>query len=106
VEIRSGEPVRRSVAAVSTGLAKVEGVALRGKQPAAGAMVVLVPLNPAASDGTFTLAAVLPGDYTVIAVNDWTLQWASRRALQPYVSGGQRLHVEANKQYRASPQVQ
>jgi hypothetical protein len=116
LEIDSSDSVRLKVTA-SRALSKVEGVALQNKQPVAGAMVILVPRDPQASparfrrdqsdsDGTFTLAAVLPGDYTVIAVGNWNLEWANRSILRPYLSRGQNLHVEANKQYQVAPQVQ
>jgi hypothetical protein len=72
----------------------------RGK-PVPGAMIVLVPRNPAAwpalarrdqsdSDGSFSLADVSPGRYTVIAIaNGWNLDWQDRSVIGRYLHAGQ-----------------
>jgi len=81
----------------------VEGVAKRKGKWVAGAMVVLVPRmrtitthSPDESelDGSFTLRDVIPGSYTVIAIEDgWDLEWAEPGALTPYLKHGQPLEV-------------
>ena len=88
------------------GKANVEGLAKRGDKPASGAMIVLVPKDPEANqelfrrdqsdlDGTFTLHGVVPGSYTLIAIDDgWDLDWAKPAALAPYLKHGQPIKVE------------
>jgi hypothetical protein len=93
------------VCTATHGVAHIDGMVQRNEKPFAGAMVVLVPRNPASnwtlfrrdqsdSDGTFTLREVLPGPYTVIALeNAWDLDWASPAALQPYLKNGTPIEV-------------
>jgi hypothetical protein len=83
----------------------VTGFAKRDGKPAAGAMVLLAPKNPAAdremfrrdqsnSDGSFSLNRVIPGEYTVIAIEDgWTLDWARPEVIAHYLANGQKLIV-------------
>lgn len=106
VEITGAGRVRLTLIA-SRGTGRVEGVALRDNKPVAGAMVVLVPRDPANnwslfrrdqsdSDGTFELAAVVPGSYTLLAIeNGWELEWANPAALAPFMPQGQAVQVEA-----------
>jgi hypothetical protein len=83
----------------------VEGFAKRGGKGSGGAMVVLVPKNPEANldrfrrdqsdlDGSFVLQNVIPGTYTIIAIEDgWELDWARAAALSPYLERGQTIEV-------------
>ncbi len=84
----------------SHGVGQVNGTALSEDKPMVGAMIVLVPQDPAHnqplfrrdqsdSDGTFTLRDVVPGNYTVVALaNGWQLEWADPAVLQPYLKNG------------------
>ena len=84
---------------------KVEGVAKASGKPMAGAMVVLVPKNPESNrelfrrdqtdlDGTFSLRGVIPGVYTVCAIQDgWDLDWAKSAVIAHYCEHGQRVVV-------------
>jgi hypothetical protein len=84
----------------SHGVGRVNGTALSNTKPVAGAMIVLVPQDPAHnqplfrrdqsdSDGTFTLRDVVPGNYTVVAIdNGWPLEWGDPAVLQPYLKNG------------------
>ena len=69
------------VVTLSNANTRVEGFALKDGEACAGAMVVLMPKNPAAwkaltrrdqsdSDGSFALQGVAPGEYTAIAIED------------------------------------
>ena len=70
-------------------------------------MIVMVPENPDSrievirrdqsdSDGSFTLPAVIPGTYTVVAVEDgWALEWSRREVLARYLPHGQKVTVGA-----------
>jgi protocatechuate 3,4-dioxygenase beta subunit len=83
----------------------VEGFATSKGHPVAGAMVVLVPKDPEANrtlfrrdqsdlDGSFDLLNVIPGSYTIVAIdNGWDLDWASPAVIQPYSRHGKTITV-------------
>lgn len=87
------------------GSVKVDGFAKRSGQAAPGAMIVLVPKNPEENpdlfrrdqsdlDGSFTLQNVVPGSYSVIAIQDgWDLDWATPAVLAHYGRHAQPLTV-------------
>jgi hypothetical protein len=112
----SGDAMKLSLIA-GEGVGTVEGVALRDGKPQAGAMIVLVPENPAAqevlfrrdqsdSDGTFTLPSVVPGRYVVIAVGRWDFAWRNPETLRSYLGGGQPIQVQPRGAYHIKVQVQ
>jgi hypothetical protein len=88
-------------ATVSFSETRVEGFARNEKgkgQP--GVMIVLVPKETAAfralarrdqsdSDGSFSLRDVVPGQYTVVAIEEgWELDWARQEVIGRYLSHG------------------
>jgi Carboxypeptidase regulatory-like domain len=87
------------------GVVTIEGVVKRGDKPAAGIMVALVPKDPESHremfrrdqsdfDGTFQLRDVIPGSYTIVAVEDaWGFQWQQPGLLARYVQHGQNLTI-------------
>jgi len=95
-------------ATLMTGVVSVEGVVKKkdGK-PASGAMVALVPRTMDARthferirwdqsdlDGTFTVRQILPGKYTLIAVEDaWGTAWLKQGVLEKYLAHGQDLTI-------------
>jgi len=117
LDIASASSVR-IVGVAARGLGQVEGVALRDGEPFAGAMVVLVPHDPANnsplfrrdqsdSDGTFTLPNVVPGQYTVIALVDgWDLEWSNPAVLQPYLETGEAVQITGEGKMQIKIQVQ
>ncbi|HEY1902583.1 MAG TPA: carboxypeptidase-like regulatory domain-containing protein [Terracidiphilus sp.] len=88
------------VVAVTQGATRVEGFARRDGKGVAGVMVVLVPREMAAlealarrdqsdSDGSFALRDVVPGQYTLVAIEDgWALDWAEPEVMARYLRGG------------------
>jgi hypothetical protein len=81
---------------------------MQDTKPVAGAMVLLVPqnrnLNPTPhrdqsdSDGSFTLFAVPPGRYTLIAIDDGHgLAYANPQLISPYLPQGQVVDVPLDK---------
>lgn len=84
---------------------KIQGTAKRTGNPFAGAMVVLVPNNPAMNqdafrrdqsdlDGTFSLPNVVPGAYTIVAIEDgWDLDWSKPGVIAAYLKRGQKIKV-------------
>ena len=87
------------------GVVTVEGFAKRGDKPVAGVMVALVPKDPESHlemfrrdqsdlDGSFVLRGVIPGTYTIFAVEDaWGFQWMQPGVLARYVQHGQNLTI-------------
>jgi len=87
------------------GSVTVEGFAKRAGKGMPGAMVVLVPKDPEGNrerfrrdqsdlDGRFSLANVIPGSYTIIAIdNGWDLDWAKPAVLARYLEHGQTIGV-------------
>jgi Carboxypeptidase regulatory-like domain len=87
------------------GSTTVEGFAKRDGKAVSGAMVVLVPKNAESDrdrfrrdesdlDGSFGLRDVIPGSYTVIAIeNGWDLDWAQPGVLAGYLKHGQPIEV-------------
>ncbi len=117
IEIGTGGTVH--VAAIAArGEGQVDGTALHDSTPFAGAMVVLVPQDPgnnsplfrrdqSDSDGTFTLANVVPGQYTVIAIaNGWDLEWGNPAVLQAYLKRGETVQVPPDSKLQVKVQVQ
>jgi hypothetical protein len=110
LQLSGGESVRLSVL-VSNGLGRIDGTALAGDKPTADGMVVLVPQDiehdgalvrrdQSDSDGTFTLRDVVPGKYTVLAIEDgWNLQWANPTVLKPFLAHGETATVSGSGKY-------
>jgi 5-hydroxyisourate hydrolase-like protein (transthyretin family) len=86
----------------------VEGFAAKDGRNEAGVMIVLAPKNPEAhlsefrrdqtdSDGSFSLQNVVPGAYTVVAIEDgWDLDWAEPEVIGRYLKAGTSVSVPAS----------
>lgn len=84
---------------------RLAGLARKDGKGFAGAMIVLLPKNPAQwkaltrrdqtdSDGSFILRDVAPGQYTLIAIEDgWALDWTSPAAMARYLPAGTNVTV-------------
>jgi carboxypeptidase family protein len=117
LEIKGGGPVRLTMTAVQ-GEGEISGVALREGKPVAGAMVVLVPADPANnrvlfrrdqsdSDGTFRLSDVVPGRYALLAIEDgWELEWANPDVLKKFMPQAEPVVVEPRGKYSVKVKVQ
>ena len=87
------------------GSSNIEGTAKRAGKPFAGAMVVLVPKDPELNrdlfrrdqsdlDGTFNLRNVVPGSYTLVAIEDgWDLDWSQPAVIAGYLGHGRATEV-------------
>lgn len=96
---------------VSQGAGRINGTVMLGETPQAGAMVLLVPDNAAQnsslfrrdqsdSDGTFTLANVVPGHYSLLAIMDgWDLPYSQARVVKPYLAKAESVTVQPNGKY-------
>ncbi len=90
---------------VVTGNTDIQGAATKAGKGFAGAMVVLVPKNPEVDrdlfrrdqsdlDGTFLLHAVVPGSYTLLAIeNGWDLDWSQPGVIAAYLKHGRKIVV-------------
>jgi hypothetical protein len=116
LEIKGG-PLKLNVT-VAHGEGSVTGVALRDSKPVGGVMIILVPADVAHnlaivrrdqsdSDGTFNLPSIVPGKYTLLAIeNRWDLEWLNPDALKPYLSKGQVVEVQQDGKYSVTAKVQ
>lgn len=90
---------------VVAGSVNVEGTAKRAGKAFAGAMVVLVPKDPQDTlslfrrdqsdlNGTFNLQNVVPGSYSVLAIeNGWDLDWSRPAVIAAYLNRGRTIEV-------------
>ncbi len=115
--IISGGSVQLAITATHE-LTHITGTVVHDDKSYAGAMVLLVPANPASnltlfrrdqsdSDGTFNLREVLPGTYTAIALeNGWDLDWANPATLQPFLKNGTPVEVSGESKVSIKVQLQ
>jgi hypothetical protein len=87
------------------GAVNIEGFARRAGKATPGAMVVLVPKDPEShrdlfrrdqsdQDGSFSLQSVIPGTYTIVAIeNGWDLDWSRPGVIAHYAKHGQTITV-------------
>ena len=106
VEVGS-DPVALTLVATETN-AEVSGFAQLSGKPAPDVFVVLVPADARAgrealradqtdSDGSFNLSQVIPGAYTLVAVEEgWTLDWSQPAAMNGYLAKGMKVNVPAD----------
>jgi hypothetical protein len=85
---------------LARGVTAVNGFATKDKKGVPGVMIVLVPQDPAAnwalfrrdqsdSDGSFSLKDAVPGNYSVVAIEDgWELDFARPEVIGRYLSSG------------------
>ncbi len=104
VEIAAGSSPTLSVT-VATGTVEVEGITKRAGKGFAGAMIVLVPENPAQNrdwfrrdqsdlDGTFSLRGVVPGAYKIVAIEDgWDLDWSQPEVIAAYAKHAKTIEI-------------
>jgi uncharacterized surface anchored protein len=90
---------------LAAGVVNVEGVVQKAGKPISGVMVVLIPKDPLAHndmfrrdqsdfDGTFVVRGVIPGSYTIVAVEDaWGFEWLKPGVLSRYAEHGQPLDI-------------
>jgi hypothetical protein len=108
--IQNGGTIRLAID-LADGLGAISGTAVRDGRPVSGAMIVLVPQDfenntslirrdQSDSDGTFTLRSILPGKYTVLALeNAWDSEWLNPSVLTPYLQGGTPVEVAPRQNY-------
>jgi protocatechuate 3,4-dioxygenase beta subunit len=97
---------------------QIDGTVMHDGHPASAAMVFLVPDHPGEntilfrrdqsdSDGTFTLAGILPGHYRVIAIErGWELEWAKPSVLAPFLVKSKQVYVRGNDHLQGTIELQ
>jgi hypothetical protein len=105
VEVPPGGSVELTVhLQPSETLSSLEGVALQGETGMPGAMVLLIPQDlqrvrlirrdQSDGDGSFSLPNVLPGKYTLLAIDDGhDLAYKDEKVIRPYLAGGTAITV-------------
>jgi len=108
LNVPAGSTVSVSVTVI-TGMGNLQGFVNRAGKPLAGAMVLLVPKDPTTTpdlfrrdqtdlDGSFQLNSVVPGSYTIVAIqNGWDVDWSQPATLAPYISKGQAVEIRDNR---------
>ena len=103
---------------MARGLGQVTGMARLDGRPVAEAMVLIVPesgenleedyrMDQSDSDGTFILANILPGKYTLLAIEDgWELEWMKPEILKPYREKGLTIQIAPNETKKVTVEVQ
>jgi hypothetical protein len=104
VKIAAGSSPSISLTLIE-GSVQVQGVVKRAGKGVAEAMVVLVPKDPDSHrdrfrrdqsdlDGTFSLQGVVPGLYTVLAIDDgWELDWSQPAVIAAYLKRGHSMEI-------------
>jgi hypothetical protein len=104
VNVASGATLEVT-AELAVGEVGIEGVVEKNGKPVSGVMVALVPDDPEAHvelfrrdqsdfDGTFFLRGVIPGKYTLVAVEDaWGFEWLKAGVLARYAQHGQEVII-------------
>ncbi len=116
VEIPAGADVRMAVI-LSKGVGEITGTALRGGKGVSGTQVILVPDDPpnhqalfrrdqSDSDGTFSLKQVVPGRYTLLSIDNWTVEWNDPKVISNFLPKGYVIDVEPNGKYDVKVAVQ
>jgi hypothetical protein len=99
VDLVEGADNRLTVLVAKGATSQLEGVTVRDDKPLSSVMVLLLPEDPARgslirrdqsdSDGSFTLPNVLPGRYTLLAIDDGKeLAYRDSAVIQPYLAQG------------------
>ncbi|HKV61022.1 MAG TPA: carboxypeptidase regulatory-like domain-containing protein [Candidatus Acidoferrum sp.] len=117
IDIPGGQPVKLTI---HTAEAKcsLNGIALKDGKPFAGAMILLVPQDadqdPALfhrdqsdSDGSFAMAPLFPGRYTLLAIeNGWDIEWSNPAVLFKYLPNGPPVEIKPNASANFNAKVQ
>jgi hypothetical protein len=119
IEVPASGAVDLTVKAAGTEtLANLRGVAIRDSRGARGAMVLLLPedlrrgslirRDQSATDGSFRLTKIMPGGYTLIAIDDGRdLAYQEPSVIKNYLPGGLSITIplEGNEQLKVPVQT-
>jgi len=117
IDIPAGQPVKLTVH-IAEAKCSVAGVAFKDGKPFAGAMILLVPQDPdqdpsqfhrdqSDSDGSFSMAPIFPGRYTLLALeNGWDLEWSNPAVLFQYLPNGLPVELKPDASVNLNAKVQ
>jgi uncharacterized protein (DUF2141 family) len=117
LEVEAGQHAELNVD-ISRGTSHISGIAQKDGKPIDGVLVILVPEVPehnlmlfrrdqSDSDGSFNLNGILPGKYTLVAIeNAWELEWFKPGVIQKYLTGGQEVRVTPESKQTLNVNVQ
>ena len=115
--VRAGAAPRLQISAGNS-YGQINGTVMHDGHPASAAMVLLVPDHPrenhilfrrdqSDSDGTFTLAGILPGHYRLVAIErGWELEWANPQLLAPFLLKSRPVEVRGNDHLQGAIELQ
>ena len=98
-------PVELTLTLGSGAAGRIDGFARKDGKGFAGALIELIPGDPANlpilgrrdqsdSDGSFSLTPVVPGRYTIVAIEDgWDLDWSDPHTMARYLPRGRSVTV-------------
>jgi hypothetical protein len=115
LEINSSEPIHRDVI-LTRAVSGIEGTVMQGDKPYVGAFVLLMPNGSAQreayradqsdSDGSFRLAKIPSGDYTLIALTDGAdVEYRDPKFAAVLAQSGKPVHIEAGDRPNINPDV-
>ncbi len=116
IELNQDGPVQLKLT-LAKGRAEMKGRVEQAGTPVSGAMVLLLrddySTSPALtrrdqsdSDGTFSLAGIVPGRYTLLALpTNSELEYAKPEVIGPFLAHGKKVVVEPGKQYQATAEL-
>jgi hypothetical protein len=105
LKVEEDHPVQLNVV-IGSSYGQIDGYVQRDGKPMSGQMVVLVPADPgnneilfrrdqSDSDGSFTLAGILPGSYRLLAIeNGWSLEWARPEVIAAFLPNSKKIQIE------------
>ncbi len=110
----------RLVLHMASGRASLSGIAKLHEQPVMAATVLLVPAtlgdpkgvatiqrDQTNTDGSFSLDAVLPGAYILVAIDHgWTVNWRDLTTLRRYLTGGIAVDIAPGASLRRDVEAQ
>jgi 5-hydroxyisourate hydrolase-like protein (transthyretin family) len=108
--LRVGDEPVTLTATLADSTASVNGFATHDGKPSSGIFLELIPKNATAgrvafavnqsdSDGSFNFLHVLPGEYTLAAIQEgWMLDWTDAAAMAPYLAKGLKVTVPPHSQ--------
>ena len=103
---------------MSPGAGQIFGTAMRNGRPIDGVLVLLLPesgedldsdlrQDQTDSDGSFVLAAITPGKYRLLAIQEgWDLDYRNPAVIKPYLLKAQSVEIDPNDIKKLTVDVQ
>ena len=117
LKVSGGADIQLTVAG-AVGAGHIAGLVTMNGKPAPGIVILLVPdsqqnedddrrMDQSDSDGSFSLLAIIPGKYRLLAIqNGWDLDWRDPAVLKPYLTKALPLQIAPNDSKKLTLEVQ